>query len=61
MLGLVVGSRHATASKCLLSPWTDCDSQGEGCGERKQKWKGGVAGLCGPSRPVDILLLRILS
>ena len=30
-------------------------SKGEGSGERKQKWKGGVARLCGLSGPVGIL------
>ena len=24
-----------TARKAFLSPWTGCDSEGEGCGERK--------------------------
>ena len=23
-----------TARKVVFSPWTDCDSEGEGCGER---------------------------
>ena len=41
--------------KRLLSPWTGCDSKGEGRRERKQKWEGSVAGLCGRSRPVGNL------
>ena len=34
--------------KRLISPWT---------GERKQRWEGGLAGLCGLSEPVGVLQL----
>ena len=26
-----------TAQSAVLSPWTGCNSQGEGCGEKKQR------------------------
>ena len=44
-------SRHEMPSLTV----DGCDSKGEGCGERKQKRQGGVAGLCGLSRLVGVL------
>ena len=32
-----------TARKAFLSPWTDCDRKGEGCGARNQKKRRSVS------------------
>ena len=46
---------------CYMALDMLCQEMHEGCGERKQKWKGGVAGLCGLSGPVGIFFINFVA